>query len=91
MVMAMLSFISMFVLSPRFIVSVRELYMRNLLRVSGRHQGVDSGFGISKSSKVADTSSEWSSSIRFADTRVTGMAEGDKEMQVIESNTNIER
>ncbi|KAI9570989.1 hypothetical protein HD554DRAFT_233238 [Boletus coccyginus] len=91
MVMAMLSFISMFVLSPRFIVSIRELHLHSLLHVRGRHKGIDTGFGISKSSRVTDTRSERSSSVRFADVTVIGMAEVDEEMQVIESNTNVER
>jgi len=46
--MAMLATIVMYIISPRFIMSVRGLYFANLLQVNGRNMGIDTGFGIEK-------------------------------------------
>lgn len=47
MVMEMLSSIALFTLSPRFILSVRELYIRDAQRQRQTNSGVDTGFGLS--------------------------------------------
>ena len=62
---------------PRFIVSIRELYDRDLVR---RWQGIDSGFGVI-SQPVADENAVVSA-IAFADVnpgRGEGQVEGDVE------------
>ena len=87
--MSTLTFISVFVLSPRFMVSVRELYSHNLLRVSGRH-GIDAGFGISKSSRVTNTSPSGFSTVGFGDSTVCGTTERDVEMRGLGSNYYLE-
>ena len=72
--MTMLATIVMFILSPRFIISVRELYVDNLLRMSGESMGVDTGFGIGKS-----PSSLEESSVGFT---TTGIPEDDVELEI---------
>ena len=47
---------------PRFIISVRELYDRDL---RGRRQGIDAGFGVS--SQYVSSGNVAVSTIRFAD------------------------
>jgi hypothetical protein len=86
MVMSTLTFISVFVLSPRFMISVRELYSHSLLRVSGRHEGIDAGFGMSKSPRVT-----YASSVGFADSTLCGTTEGDLEMRGMGSKSGFER
>ena len=50
--MLMLQYVPMFTLTPRFILSIRELYA---LDVQGRRGGgVDTGFGLSLSGREAD-------------------------------------
>lgn len=53
----MLSYISLFTLCPRFIISVRELYVRGSQRYWEGQSGIDTGFGFGGQS---------GSSIRFA-------------------------
>ena len=81
-VMTILTFILMFTLPPRFMVNVRELFARTFVHVSGRsrHEGMDAGFGVSKSSRVTNLSS-----VGFAGSTTFGATEGDVEMRVIGS------
>lgn len=42
--MVILEYVPIYTLTPRFILSVRELYARD---VRGRREGIDTGFGLS--------------------------------------------
>ena len=81
-VMTVLTFILMFTLPPRFMVSVRELFARSLhpSHVSGRHKGIDAGFGISKPSRITNVSS-----VGFTHSTISGTTEEDVEMRVVGS------
>lgn len=49
MPLAVLEYVPLFTLTPRFIISIRELYARD---VQGRRGGgIDTGFGLSLSSR----------------------------------------
>jgi hypothetical protein len=63
---------------PRFIISVRELYDRDL---HGRWQGIDTGFGV-LSQPVSDGNATISA-IRFAD-----VAPGQEQGQVVEGEVD---
>lgn len=47
MTVSMLSNVLLFTLSPRFIISVRELYVRDTQRQWQWNSGIDTGFGVS--------------------------------------------
>ena len=63
---------------PRFIISVRELYDRDL---SGRWQGIDTGFGVS--SQPSSSGNAAVSAIEFA-----GVAPGQEQGQVAEGEVD---
>ncbi|KAF8452747.1 hypothetical protein L210DRAFT_3755748 [Boletus edulis BED1] len=65
MMMDLVSYILLFTLCPRFIMSVRELYASDTRLKWERESGVDTGFGFTAHSSVMDVVS-----IRFADTEV---------------------
>ncbi|KAF8126828.1 hypothetical protein EV363DRAFT_567004 [Boletus edulis] len=65
MMMDLVSYILLFTLCPRFIMSVRELYASDTRPKWQRESGVDTGFGFTAHSSVMDVMS-----IRFADTEV---------------------
>lgn len=50
-VSAIAEFVPMYTLTPRFIMSVRELYARDVR--GGHGEGVDTGFGLSSSGRGA--------------------------------------
>ncbi|KAF8549111.1 hypothetical protein OG21DRAFT_629999 [Imleria badia] len=75
-----ITFIVFFILSPRFIMSIRELHDYRV-NVPVQYDGIDTGFGISKGQS---SSMVTASSVGFARTFVT--PEGDIEMQVVEGN-----
>ena len=60
-VLAMLCYVTLCPIMPRFIISVRELYDRDL---RGRWQGIDTGFGVSSH---VFSENAGVSAIRFAD------------------------
>ncbi|KAG6377731.1 hypothetical protein JVT61DRAFT_14503 [Boletus reticuloceps] len=86
-VMTMLIFSLMFILSPRFIMNVRELYLHKLHHGNGWDKGIDSGFGVwdGKSSQLLFASFGGSS-----DVRTPGVVEGDMEMQRVEIDIGLE-
>lgn len=65
--MDMLSYILLFTLSPRFIISVREMYTRDTQRFWDGTSGIDTGFG----------SGRQPSEVRFAHTGVDISGERD--------------
>ena len=73
-VFAMLYCTALYPIVPRFIISVRELYDRDLC---GRWQGIDTGFGMS--SQPVSSGNAVVSAIEFAD-----VAAGQEQGQVAE-------
>ena len=73
-VLVLLYYTTLFPIMPRFIISVREMYDRDL---RGRWQGVDTGFGVL--SQPVSSGNAAVSAIRFADA-----APGQEEGQVAE-------
>ena len=59
---------------PRFIISVRQLYDRDL---RGREQGIDSGFGVSSQPIFSENTAV--SAMEFAPGEVGQVAEGEVE------------
>ena len=74
LILSVLSFITIAPMSPRFIISIRELYDRDL---RGRWNGIDSGFGVS--SQAVANEDAVVSAIAFADVNP-----GQEEAQAIE-------
>ncbi|KAF8553272.1 hypothetical protein OG21DRAFT_1267462 [Imleria badia] len=81
-VMTMLIFILMFILSPRFIINVRELHSRKLVHGNGWNKGIDTGFGMWDNQSPRVLAVPW---LGFADLRTSGVSEGDVEMLGVDS------
>ena len=62
LLLSILSYITITTLSPRFIISIRELYDRDL---RGRWNGIDSGFGVLSQAGASEDAVV--SAIAFAD------------------------
>ena len=77
-VLLLLSYIALCPIIPRFIISVRELYDRDL---RGRWQGIDTGFGVL--SQPISGGNAAVSAIQFAD-----VAPGQEEGQVAEGEVD---
>jgi hypothetical protein len=73
-VLAMLYYTALYPIVPRFIISMRELYDRDL---HGRWQGIDAGFGMS--SQPVSGGNEVVSAIEFGNAAV-----GQEQGQVVE-------
>ena len=70
-----LNYVPIFALTPRFILSIRELYARD---IEGRRgEGIDSGFGLSLSSQGSQVNGI---SIVFADVEWNGRSEDIEEL-----------
>lgn len=76
-------FTLVFILSPRFIMNVRELYARRLLYGSNSYKGFDSGFGIRDSQSSLSVSS-----VGFSHSRTPDVTEEGVEMQRVGSCTD---
>ena len=62
LILALLSYLTMYPIMPRFIISVRELHDRDL---RGRWQGIDTGFGVLSQPHISQNADM--SAIEFAD------------------------
>ena len=76
---------------PRFIVSVRELYVRDL---HGRWQGIDTGFGVLSQPISNGNTTRTVSAIRFADVTLgqeeVAVAEGEMDdLEAIQFETQM--
>lgn len=74
--MTLLATIVMYIISPRFIMSVRGLCFSNLLQVNGRNSSIDTGFGIGKIEEVSTVST-----VGFANVITSEAMEENVEMQ----------
>lgn len=72
--MDMLSYVSLFTLCPRFILSVRELYILDSRRYWSGESGIDTGFGFEGQSP---------SSVMFEDAEADALSERALEMQAV--------
>ena len=83
LILSVLEFVPLITLTPRFILSIREMYVRD---VRGRRgSGIDTGFGLSSSGRDAG-----GTAIVFADVEQNERSEGIEEIPMEVGTTQPE-